>query len=112
MKVVIVMVTLSRVCLSLIQDPSRNHKSYRDLITSLRPPLIPFTPLLLKGQTDDIIVDPRSADPQPLRSLRAHVSSPALCVSVAAAPCGRRCNHTDVEKNVSPAEDSEGNTIK
>lgn len=34
-----------------LQDPSRNHKSYRDLITSLRPPLIPFTPLLLKGQT-------------------------------------------------------------
>uniref|UniRef100_A0A3Q3K682 Ras-GEF domain-containing protein n=1 Tax=Monopterus albus TaxID=43700 RepID=A0A3Q3K682_MONAL len=32
-----------------IADPSRNHKSYRDLITSLRPPLIPFTPLLLKG---------------------------------------------------------------
>lgn len=35
--------------LFLLQDPSRNHKSYRDLITSLRPPLIPFTPLLLKG---------------------------------------------------------------
>ena len=34
----------------LLQDPSRNHKSYRDLITGLRPPLIPFTPLLLKGQ--------------------------------------------------------------
>ncbi|KAK5855735.1 hypothetical protein PBY51_007382 [Eleginops maclovinus] len=32
-------------------DPSRNHKSYRDLITSLRPPLIPFTPLLLKDLT-------------------------------------------------------------
>uniref|UniRef100_A0A3B4XHH3 Rap guanine nucleotide exchange factor like 1 n=1 Tax=Seriola lalandi dorsalis TaxID=1841481 RepID=A0A3B4XHH3_SERLL len=33
-----------------IADPSRNHKSYRDLMTSLRPPLIPFTPLLLKGK--------------------------------------------------------------
>nr|XP_057932276.1 uncharacterized protein LOC131131531 [Doryrhamphus excisus]XP_057932277.1 uncharacterized protein LOC131131531 [Doryrhamphus excisus] len=33
------------------KDPSRNHKSYRDLITSLRPPLIPFTPLLLKDLT-------------------------------------------------------------
>ncbi|CAK6980481.1 rap guanine nucleotide exchange factor-like 1 [Scomber scombrus] len=32
-------------------DPSRNHKSYRDLMTSLRPPLIPFTPLLLKDLT-------------------------------------------------------------
>ncbi|XP_061892629.1 rap guanine nucleotide exchange factor-like 1 [Entelurus aequoreus] len=34
-----------------ITDPSRNHKSYRDLITSLSPPLIPFTPLLLKDLT-------------------------------------------------------------
>ncbi|XP_037113340.1 rap guanine nucleotide exchange factor-like 1 [Syngnathus acus] len=34
-----------------ITDPSRNHKSYRDLITSLTPPLIPFTPLLLKDLT-------------------------------------------------------------
>uniref|UniRef100_A0AAY4D035 Rap guanine nucleotide exchange factor like 1 n=1 Tax=Denticeps clupeoides TaxID=299321 RepID=A0AAY4D035_9TELE len=34
-----------------IADPSRNHKSYRDLIASLRPPLIPFTPLLLKDLT-------------------------------------------------------------
>ncbi|XP_068192743.1 rap guanine nucleotide exchange factor-like 1 [Antennarius striatus] len=34
-----------------IADPSRNHKSYRDLITGLRPPLIPFTPLLLKDLT-------------------------------------------------------------
>uniref|UniRef100_A0AAR2M0Z1 Ras-GEF domain-containing protein n=1 Tax=Pygocentrus nattereri TaxID=42514 RepID=A0AAR2M0Z1_PYGNA len=31
-----------------IADPSRNHKSYRDLLASLRAPLIPFTPLLLK----------------------------------------------------------------
>ncbi|XP_061556079.1 rap guanine nucleotide exchange factor-like 1 isoform X3 [Phycodurus eques] len=34
-----------------IADPSRNHKSYRDLITGLTPPLIPFTPLLLKDLT-------------------------------------------------------------
>ncbi|KAM8825406.1 rap guanine nucleotide exchange factor-like 1 [Synchiropus picturatus] len=34
-----------------IADPSRNHKSYRDLVSSLRPPLIPFTPLLLKDLT-------------------------------------------------------------
>ncbi|XP_046894378.1 rap guanine nucleotide exchange factor-like 1 isoform X2 [Hypomesus transpacificus] len=34
-----------------IADPSRNHKSYRDLMASLRPPLIPFTPLLLKDLT-------------------------------------------------------------
>ncbi|KAJ8254455.1 hypothetical protein COCON_G00210670 [Conger conger] len=32
-------------------DPSRNHKAYRDLVGSLRPPLIPFTPLLLKDLT-------------------------------------------------------------
>uniref|UniRef100_A0A671T0U3 Rap guanine nucleotide exchange factor-like 1 n=1 Tax=Sinocyclocheilus anshuiensis TaxID=1608454 RepID=A0A671T0U3_9TELE len=34
-----------------IADPSRNHKSYRDLLASLRAPLIPFTPLLLKDLT-------------------------------------------------------------
>ncbi|XP_057673769.1 rap guanine nucleotide exchange factor-like 1 isoform X2 [Corythoichthys intestinalis] len=34
-----------------ITDPSRNHKSYRDLISALTPPLIPFTPLLLKDLT-------------------------------------------------------------
>uniref|UniRef100_A0A673FVE7 Rap guanine nucleotide exchange factor-like 1 n=1 Tax=Sinocyclocheilus rhinocerous TaxID=307959 RepID=A0A673FVE7_9TELE len=34
-----------------IADPSRNHKSYRDLLASLRAPLIPFTPLLLKGES-------------------------------------------------------------
>lgn len=34
-----------------IADPSRNHKSYRDLVQTLRPPLIPFTPLLLKDLT-------------------------------------------------------------
>ncbi|KAI2666475.1 Rap guanine nucleotide exchange factor-like 1 [Labeo rohita] len=33
------------------EDPSRNHKSYRDLLASLRAPLIPFTPLLLKDLT-------------------------------------------------------------
>uniref|UniRef100_A0A672SC13 Rap guanine nucleotide exchange factor like 1 n=1 Tax=Sinocyclocheilus grahami TaxID=75366 RepID=A0A672SC13_SINGR len=27
-----------------VSDPSRNHKSYRDLLASLRAPLIPFTP--------------------------------------------------------------------
>ncbi|KAG2461027.1 RPGFL factor, partial [Polypterus senegalus] len=34
-----------------IVDPSRNHKAYRDLLSSLRPPAIPFTPLLLKDLT-------------------------------------------------------------
>uniref|UniRef100_A0A3B4AT00 Ras-GEF domain-containing protein n=1 Tax=Periophthalmus magnuspinnatus TaxID=409849 RepID=A0A3B4AT00_9GOBI len=34
-----------------LADPSRNHKSYRDLLQTLRPPLIPFTPLLLKDLT-------------------------------------------------------------
>uniref|UniRef100_A0A3B4UY55 Rap guanine nucleotide exchange factor like 1 n=1 Tax=Seriola dumerili TaxID=41447 RepID=A0A3B4UY55_SERDU len=40
---------IDRFGICFLQDPSRNHKSYRDLITSLRPPLIPFTPLLLKA---------------------------------------------------------------
>ncbi|RXM34760.1 Rap guanine nucleotide exchange factor-like 1 [Acipenser ruthenus] len=35
------------------EDPSRNHKSYRDLLSSLRAPVIPFTPLLLKALDTD-----------------------------------------------------------
>ncbi|XP_042199142.1 rap guanine nucleotide exchange factor-like 1 [Callorhinchus milii] len=34
-----------------LTDPSRNHKSYRDAISRMNPPLIPFIPLLLKDMT-------------------------------------------------------------
>ncbi|XP_069762872.1 rap guanine nucleotide exchange factor-like 1 [Narcine bancroftii] len=34
-----------------LTDPSRNHKSYRDIIARMKPPLIPFVPLLLKDMT-------------------------------------------------------------
>ncbi|XP_072343502.1 rap guanine nucleotide exchange factor-like 1 [Scyliorhinus torazame] len=34
-----------------LTDPSRNHKSYRDAIARMNPPLIPFVPLLLKDMT-------------------------------------------------------------
>ncbi|XP_067825302.1 rap guanine nucleotide exchange factor-like 1 [Heptranchias perlo] len=34
-----------------LTDPSRNHKSYRDTIARMKPPLIPFVPLLLKDMT-------------------------------------------------------------
>ncbi|XP_059812388.1 rap guanine nucleotide exchange factor-like 1 [Hypanus sabinus] len=34
-----------------LTDPSRNHKTYRDTIARMKPPLIPFVPLLLKDMT-------------------------------------------------------------
>ncbi len=30
-------------------DPSRNHRKYRVFVEQLQPPIIPFMPLLLKG---------------------------------------------------------------
>lgn len=30
-------------------DPSRNHRAYRAVVSSMDSPLIPFMPLLLKG---------------------------------------------------------------
>ncbi|XP_069490679.1 rap guanine nucleotide exchange factor-like 1 [Ambystoma mexicanum] len=32
-------------------DPCRNHKTYRDVISRMRPPVIPFVPLILKDLT-------------------------------------------------------------
>lgn len=33
------------------QDPCRNHKSYREVISKMKPPVIPFVPLILKGES-------------------------------------------------------------
>lgn len=33
----------------LLQDPSLNHKAYREAFKRMKPPKIPFMPLLLKG---------------------------------------------------------------
>lgn len=30
-------------------DPSRNHRNYRVMVENIKPPIIPFMPLLLKG---------------------------------------------------------------
>nr|XP_029508569.1 rap guanine nucleotide exchange factor 5-like isoform X2 [Oncorhynchus nerka] len=37
--------------LELITDPSLNHKAYRDAFKKMKPPKIPFMPLLLKDIT-------------------------------------------------------------
>ncbi|XP_005852987.2 PREDICTED: rap guanine nucleotide exchange factor-like 1 [Myotis brandtii] len=34
-----------------LTDPCRNHKSYRDVISKMKPPVIPFVPLILKGES-------------------------------------------------------------
>lgn len=33
-----------------MQDPCRNHKTYREVLTKMKPPIIPFVPLILKGE--------------------------------------------------------------
>ncbi|NXN22745.1 RPGFL factor, partial [Nycticryphes semicollaris] len=33
------------------QDPCRNHKTYREVLAKMKPPLIPFVPLILKDLT-------------------------------------------------------------
>lgn len=37
------------------QDPCRNHKSYREVISKMKPPVIPFVPLILKGESSQIM---------------------------------------------------------
>ena len=39
-----------RAVLLFPQDPSRNHRAYRLTVAKLEPPIIPFMPLLIKGQ--------------------------------------------------------------
>ena len=34
----------------MLIDPSRNHRSYRMYLAKLHSPIIPFTPLLMKGK--------------------------------------------------------------
>uniref|UniRef100_A0A8C5IC38 Rap guanine nucleotide exchange factor like 1 n=1 Tax=Junco hyemalis TaxID=40217 RepID=A0A8C5IC38_JUNHY len=33
-----------------LTDPCRNHKTYREVLAKMKPPLIPFVPLILKGE--------------------------------------------------------------
>lgn len=41
---------------SLLQDPSLNHKAYREAFKRMKPPKIPFMPLLLKGNGAHLFV--------------------------------------------------------
>lgn len=48
------------------QDPCRNHKSYREVISKMKPPVIPFVPLILKGESSQMmLLYPRSSCPGP-----------------------------------------------
>lgn len=37
-----------------LKDPSRNHRAYRLTVAKLDPPLIPFMPLLIKGNSKEM----------------------------------------------------------
>jgi len=39
-----------------MMDPSRNHRVYRLSVGKLRPPMIPFMPLLMKGRRQSVAV--------------------------------------------------------
>uniref|UniRef100_A0ACB8EV76 Uncharacterized protein n=1 Tax=Sphaerodactylus townsendi TaxID=933632 RepID=A0ACB8EV76_9SAUR len=39
-----------------LTDPCRNHKSYREVLSRMKPPVIPFVPLILKEQHGNIWV--------------------------------------------------------
>ena len=45
--------SLTSISVSL-KDPSRNHRAYRLTVAKLDPPLIPFMPLLIKGNSKEM----------------------------------------------------------
>uniref|UniRef100_H3B1E6 Rap guanine nucleotide exchange factor like 1 n=1 Tax=Latimeria chalumnae TaxID=7897 RepID=H3B1E6_LATCH len=49
-KIGMVFETLFRHSSNLL-DPCRNHKTYRDILSRMKPPVIPFVPLILKDMT-------------------------------------------------------------
>ncbi|KAB1265787.1 Rap guanine nucleotide exchange factor-like 1 [Camelus dromedarius] len=88
-----------------LTDPCRNHKSYREVISKMKPPVIPFVPLILKDLTflhegsktlvdglvniEKLVSD--TANPSPhsvaekVRTVRKYRSRP-LCLEMEASP--------------------------
>lgn len=67
------------------KDPSRNHRAYRLTAAKLDPPIIPFMPLLIKGnlkphpgQTGGSTGGVRMKDRHPLGGLSGRKTLPAL----------------------------------
>uniref|UniRef100_G1LML1 Rap guanine nucleotide exchange factor like 1 n=1 Tax=Ailuropoda melanoleuca TaxID=9646 RepID=G1LML1_AILME len=77
------------------QDPCRNHKSYREVISKMKPPVIPFVPLILKGESlpcpsshilrGSFLVISQHSVAEKVRTIRKYRSRP-LCLDMEASP--------------------------
>ncbi|KFO34880.1 Rap guanine nucleotide exchange factor-like 1 [Fukomys damarensis] len=79
-----------------LTDPCRNHKSYREVISKMKPPVIPFVPLILKDLTflhegsktlvDGLVnVEKLHSVAEKVRTIRKYRSRP-LCLDMEASP--------------------------
>ncbi|EPQ05029.1 Rap guanine nucleotide exchange factor-like 1 [Myotis brandtii] len=79
-----------------LTDPCRNHKSYRDVISKMKPPVIPFVPLILKDLTflhegsktlvDGLVnIEKLHSVAEKVRTVRKYRSRP-LCLDMEASP--------------------------
>ncbi|XP_030920621.1 rap guanine nucleotide exchange factor-like 1, partial [Geospiza fortis] len=77
-------------------DPCRNHKTYREVLAKMKPPLIPFVPLILKDLTflhegsktllDGLVnVEKLHCIAEKVRAVRKYRSRP-LCLELEASP--------------------------
>nr|XP_005898124.1 PREDICTED: rap guanine nucleotide exchange factor-like 1 [Bos mutus] len=78
------------------EDPCRNHKSYREVISKMKPPVIPFVPLILKDLTflhegsktlvDGLVnIEKLHSVAEKVRTVRKYRSQP-LCLDMEASP--------------------------
>uniref|UniRef100_A0A8V5H7Y6 Uncharacterized protein n=1 Tax=Melopsittacus undulatus TaxID=13146 RepID=A0A8V5H7Y6_MELUD len=79
-----------------LTDPCRNHKMYREVLAKMKPPLIPFVPLILKDLTflhegsktllDGLVnVEKLHCIAEKVRTIRKYRSRP-LCLELEASP--------------------------
>ncbi|XP_072794854.1 rap guanine nucleotide exchange factor-like 1 isoform X2 [Vicugna pacos] len=79
-----------------LTDPCRNHKSYREVISKMKPPVIPFVPLILKDLTflhegsktlvDGLVnIEKLHSVAEKVRTVRKYRSRP-LCLEMEASP--------------------------
>ncbi|KAM9002314.1 rap guanine nucleotide exchange factor-like 1 [Sarcophilus harrisii] len=79
-----------------LTDPCRNHKSYREVVSKMKPPVIPFVPLILKDLTflhegsktllDGLVnIEKLHSVAEKVRTIRKYRSRP-LCLEMEASP--------------------------
>ncbi|XP_027728965.1 LOW QUALITY PROTEIN: rap guanine nucleotide exchange factor-like 1 [Vombatus ursinus] len=79
-----------------LTDPCRNHKSYREVVSKMKPPVIPFVPLILKDLTflhegsktllDGLVnIEKLHSVAEKVRTIRKYRSRP-LCLDMEASP--------------------------